>query len=221
MGVSDVRQTVIWGGALFFALVVSVPLSAADDCKPGAFHHPAFTALDHDAMVAAYRASFIAAFHREPTWKQGAGVDDGENWIRYANHYGEYSDGECRAGWNRYRELQLACNGCPTDPKLGDQPALFLPQSEPPPVVTPPIDPPPAPLPSAPACDLSALSAQLARIDAGVQAVGLDLHEHRLAEQTAWAMVRHFLGAHWTEIAAAVGGFIAAKKTAAAAGAQP
>ena len=105
--------------------------------------HPALTALDRASMAAAYEASFVGAEGRTPTWTRGAGKDDGEYWIAVSNHFGEFGDGICRAGWSRYWELKLTTGVEALDPALGDQPARFQPERAP--IVPPPVPPTPSP----------------------------------------------------------------------------
>lgn len=141
--------------------------------------HPALTALDRASMAAAYEASFVGAEGRTPTWTRGAGKDDGEYWIAVSNHFGEFGDGICRAGWSRYWELKLTTGVEALDPALGDQPARFQPQAAP--IVTPLPPVPPAPSPQTPVMSPAApadtaVLAAIADLKAAMQA------EH--AEQT-------------------------------------
>jgi len=104
--------------------------------------HPALTALDDATMIAAYRASFIGIYGREPSMQPGSGLDDGRYWVSVSNHYGAFGDRVCRAGWNAYWEGKL--RGVDSlDPSLGDQPAQFQPGA---PVPTPTPQPVPTPV---------------------------------------------------------------------------
>lgn len=122
---------------LLFCL--STPAFAQEVCP---VKHPALTALDHDTMARAYDASFRGIYGRNPTGAVNGGVDDREYWISVSNHYGEFGDNICRAGWNAYWEQKLTGQDS-VDPKLGDQPARFQPTA--PPIVNPPPPPPPPP----------------------------------------------------------------------------
>lgn len=112
-----------------------------DDCPAGAVLHKSLTPLDHDSLLAAYTASFVGLFHRQPSLQPGSGADDGNYWVGISNHYGEYGDSVCRAGWNLYRERQIG--GLPTGPADGDLPASFQPGAVPPAPPTPPAPPVP------------------------------------------------------------------------------
>lgn len=162
-------------GFLLLAAPVCAQTPPIDDCPAGATLHRSLTALDHDSMLAAYTASFVGLFHRQPSMQPGSGSDDGEYWIAISNHYGEYGDSVCRAGWNLYRERQIG--GIPTGPKDGDVPASFLPNAPvpvPTPVPTP--TPVPAPLPNPPnpplpSVDLTPILNTLAVIEQNVIAI--------------------------------------------------
>lgn len=135
--------------ALLVVLLCVAP-AAAQDCPT---KHPALTALDHAAMVAAVQASYRGLYGRNPTGQPGSGVDDTSYWVAVSDHYGEFSDHVCRAGWSAYWELKLG-GADSVSPTLGDQPARFLPGGVtapapevppivtlPPPIVTPPLAP--------------------------------------------------------------------------------
>ena len=100
--------------SLIVALGVGVS-GAYAQCTPSNTHPPT-TALDHDSMLAAYTASFVGIFHRPPSMVRGSGYDDGEYWISVSDHFGEFGDGICRAGWNAYWEQKLACQCDSADP---------------------------------------------------------------------------------------------------------
>lgn len=170
---------------LLLILLLAAPVSAQEVCP---VKHPALTALDHDSMIAAYSASFRGVFNRNPTLIDGSGYDDGEYWVRVSNHFGEFGDGICRAGWNAYWEQKLACRCDSVDPKLGDQPARFRPDIfiPPPPVVTPP----PPPVPSIQTCDLSQVYVQLAQIQGAVGQVNANVTEGRNENKTFFESVR-------------------------------
>jgi len=180
-------------------LLIAAP-AAAENCP---VKHPALTALDHASMLAAYTASFRGIYGRNPTMAVGSGVDDGNYWIAVSDHYGEFGDSICRAGWNAYWETKLATGQDAVNPTLGDQPARFQPESTPPPVVIPP--PPPTPPPVTPpvvAADNTAVLAAIADLKATMQA------EH--AEQTnAVKTIGRFLADHWSTIAAGIGAYLA------------
>ncbi len=149
---------------LFMILACSLFVNTAyaqtppiDDCPAGATLHRSLTGLDHASMLAAYTASFVGLYHRQPTMQPGSGSDDGEYWIATFNHYGPYGDGICRAGWNAYAELRLG-GGESGDPRLGDQPAKFLPSAAP---VPPPTVPPAPPA----TVDLAPLLSRLAALE--------------------------------------------------------
>jgi len=121
-------------------LLLTRPVAAqTNDCLAT---HPALTALDDATMIAAYRASFIGIYGREPSMQPGSGLDDGMYWVSVSNHYGAFGDRICRAGWNRYWEGKL--RGVDSlDPSLGDQPAQFQPGA---PIPTPTPQPVPSPI---------------------------------------------------------------------------
>src|SRR5438067_3127916 len=127
----------------FVAALILVLVSAPARAETCTVKHPALTGLDRASMAAAYEASFIGAEGRTPTWTRGAGKDDGEYWIAVSNHFGEFGDGICRAGWSRYWELKLTTGVEALDPALGDQPARFQPERAP--IVPPPVPPTPSP----------------------------------------------------------------------------
>jgi len=151
----------------YFILISLLALAAPARAENCPVKHPALTGLDRASMAAAYEASFIGAEGRTPTWTRGAGKDDGEYWIAVSNHFGEFGDGICRAGWNRYWELKLTTGVEALDPTLGDQPARFLPQSTP--IVTPPPTPPIPPVVPA-TTDTTAVLAAIADLKQTVSA---------------------------------------------------
>jgi len=130
------RQSLIVVVAL---LLLTRPVAAqTTDCIAT---HPALTALDDATMIAAYRASFIGIYGREPSMQPGSGLDDGRYWVSVSNHFGAFGDRICRAGWNRYWEGKL--RGVDSlDPSLGDQPAQFQPGAP----VPVPVQGPPGPI---------------------------------------------------------------------------
>jgi len=149
--------------------------------------HVALTLLDHASMESAYLASFRGIYHRDPTGVPGSGPDDTGYWLSTYDHYGRYSDGVCRAGWNAYTESRLRGLGG-SSPEMGDQPALFLPSSivlpvtPTNPVVAPPIvvPAPPVTFPISPTQlfdasllhqQILALQQQLAQVDAHMTAI--------------------------------------------------
>ena len=162
----------------FVAALILVLVSAPARAETCPVKHPALTGLDRASMAAAYEASFIGAEGRTPTWTRGAGKDDGEYWIAVSDHYGEFGDTVCRAGWSAYWEVKLTGQDA-VNPALGDQPARFPPEAMP--SVVPPPAAPPAPSPQTPVVSNSApddarVLAAIADLKAAMQA------EH--AEQT-------------------------------------
>jgi hypothetical protein len=134
--------------------------------------HPALTALDHASMQRAVEASFRGLYGRNPTGQPGAGPDDTTYWIAVSDHYGEFSDGICRAGWSAYWEQKLG-GAASVSPTLGDAPARFTPDSTPPPAPPPPVvvpPPVPPPLPSVVTCDLSSVETAVANLRADLDA---------------------------------------------------
>jgi hypothetical protein len=200
---------------LALVLLLASPALGAQEVCP--VRHPALTALDHASMVAAFTASFRGIYSRNPTFAVGAGADDGNYWISAADHYGEFGDGVCRAGWNAYWETKLATGQQSVDPKLGDQPARFQPSAAPP-VVPPPVVPP-----APPPLDLSGVPAQLAALTATVEELARASAEaHAAIHQNVTdgrAENRNFfqsVAAHWKQITAVLGpaaaAFVAGKK---------
>jgi len=123
----------------FLAALILLALAAPAHAETCPVKHPALTALDHASMLAAYTASFRGLFNRNPTLAAGSGADDGNYWIAVSDHYGEFGDSICRAGWSAYWEVKLTGQDA-VNPALGDQPARFQPES-----VTPSVTPPPPP----------------------------------------------------------------------------
>jgi hypothetical protein len=184
---------------ILWALAVATPLYA--DCP---VKHPALTALDHDAMLAAYTASFRGIYGRNPTGVVGSGLDDANYWISVSDHYGEFGDTICRAGWSAYWEMKLTGQDA-VDPKLGDQPARFQPGASPqPPVIVPPVVVPPV----TPPLDLSAVQAQLDAIAAELHGLVLtDANEHsQILTETRG--ISAWLGDHWKSITMIAGPFV-------------
>lgn len=217
--------------ALF--VVIAAPVFAQtppiDDCPAGHELHHSLTALDRQSMLAAYTASFVGLFHRQPSMQPGSGSDDGNYWTGISDHYGLYGDDVCRAGWNLYRERQLG--GIPTGPRDGDLPAQFLPNAPmpapmPTPVPTP--QPVPQPLPSPPICpspDLSAIVSQISNVGAqviacnqGIANVGQNVTDGRKENQQFYADARNAWNSFFEPIVKyvlpAVGTFIAGWKVA-------
>lgn len=87
--------------------------------------HPALTPIDDTYLTAAATASFKGIYGRLPTPGE-TGPGDIPYWVSLTDHYGPYSDGVCRAGWNRYMELRMAGQAS-VDPSFGDVPALYQP----------------------------------------------------------------------------------------------
>jgi len=184
-----------------------------------ALKHPTLTALDHESMVAAYTASFRGLKGRAPTWLSGSGADDGNYWIAVSDHYGEYSDGVCRAGWNAYMELKLGGSDS-VSPALGDQPARFQPTA-PGQTLGEPAPSHPLPIPPLHTIDFCAAqitmlqTAMTARLDQLVRHVDLvdqNVTAGRAENTTFFAAVTR----HWKAIVGTVGtaaiGFIGGKK---------
>jgi hypothetical protein len=117
---------------------------------------PPLVGLDDASMRAAVIASYTGIYGRPPSGLPGSGAEDVGYWITISNHYGEFSDHVCRAGWSRYWEEKLRGNDS-VNPALGDQPAEFQPGAVPTPATTsaPPAEPAP---------DLAALDAKLTTI---------------------------------------------------------
>lgn len=168
---------------LIFVLLAS-PAVAQEVCP---VKHPALTALDHASMLAAYTASFRGLFNRNPTLQPGSGVDDGNYWIAVSDHYGEFGDTICRAGWSAYWEQKLTGQDA-VDPKLGDQPARFQPGIMPPPV--PPVPPPLPPVPPDQLAFLqSIMNARFDKVDGEIAAVKQDVADFREAVRSKWAAI--------------------------------
>lgn len=130
---------------LLVALFIATPVFAQDDCPAGHVRNPAVSPLDHEYMVAAFKASFRGLFGRDPSMQPGSGKDDGEYYIGASNHYGVYGDDQCHAGWSGYWESWLAVGR--GDLGLVQTPARFLPGSQPVPTPIPTPTPQPQPLP--------------------------------------------------------------------------
>jgi len=157
----------------YFILISLLALATPASAETCPVKHPALTALDHASMLAAYTASFRGIFGRNPTL-----ADDGNYWIAVSDHYGEFGDTVCRAGWSAYWEVKLTGQDA-VNPALGDQPARFQPETAPLVVTPPPVPPtpsPPTPVMSNPASADTAVLAAIADLKAAMQA------EH--AEQT-------------------------------------
>lgn len=200
---------------IFVLTIMSATPARAQVC---AVKHPTLTALDHASMVAAYEASFRGLKGRAPTWLSGSGADDGNYWIAVSDHYGEYSDGICRAGWNAYMELKLGGSDS-VSPALGDQPARFQPGA---PGSTPsgpaPITPPVPPLPTIDFCAAqitmlqTAMSARLDTLLRRVDGVDQNVTAGRVENTAFFASVAK----HWKAIVGSVGlagiGYVSGKK---------
>jgi hypothetical protein len=194
------------------ALLVAsvVPLGAQEVCP---VKHLALTPLEHPAMEAAYLASFRGLYHRDPTGAPGSGPDDTGWWIRTFDHYGEYSDGICRAGWNLYTELRLAGAGS-VAPTLGDESARFQPGRSPAPTPVPLPAPTPQPMPApaegvllAKVDALTVLVQELVRADGDAHAaINQNVTDGRTENRSFFAAV----GQHWKSITAIGGGLVAA-----------
>ena len=165
----------------YFILISLLALAAPASAETCPVKHPALTALDHASMLAAYTASFRGIFNRNPTLAPGSGADDGTYWVAVSDHFGEFGDTVCRAGWSAYWEVKLTGQDA-VNPALGDQPARFQPETTPPSVVpapTPNASTPPPSLPGGPLPDRDCTTAVLAAIADLKQTVSA---EH--AEQT-------------------------------------
>lgn len=197
---------------LAMCLCLASPAFAQDDCPTGHVRHPPVSALDHESMLSAYKASFRGLFGRDPSMQPGAGKDDGEYYIGAANHYGVYGDDQCHAGWSGYWESWLRDGR--GDLTLVDTPARFLPYVAPPPVVMPPpvaVPPPvsPPPIIIQPPLDLSGVQRQL---DVLLQ----EVRDGRAENKTFFENVKSV----WAQIGApllkyvlpAVAAFVAGKK---------
>ncbi len=156
----------------------------ADDCPAGAPRHPPLTSLDHQSMVAAYTASFRGLYHRDPTGQPGSGVDDTGYWVSTSDHYGQFSDGVCRAGWSAYWEMRLG-GASAADPGLGDQPARFQ-ASQPTPVPVPPTPP-------LPSVDLSGVLQRLDLVEAHLTLIQADIDAGRAENQKFFGDARGFV----------------------------
>jgi alpha-glucuronidase len=53
-----------------------------------------------------------------------SGAADIGYWVGLTNHYGQYSDGICRAGWNRYMEKRQQGIEDDVSAADGDSPAI-------------------------------------------------------------------------------------------------
>lgn len=181
---------------LTLILLLPVPVFAQDDCPAGHIRNPQISALDHDYMTAAFKASFKGLFGRDPSMQPGSGKDDGEYYIAAANHFGVYGDAQCHAGWSGYWESWLQ-NGH-GDLGVVQVPAHFLPYVAPP-VVIPPvvIDPPVVKPPTPqPATDLSPiLTAQavdraiLLELQKELAATRQDIADFRAAVRSRWVAI--------------------------------
>jgi hypothetical protein len=159
--------------------------------------HPALTGLDHASMAAAVTASFRGLYGRDPSGLPGSGADDVNYWIAVTDHYGEFSDHICRAGWSRYWETKLGGTDS-ADPALGDQPARFQPgQPTPPPEPTPP----PAPIP---AVDLALV---LNRLDV----LERELADHAQKEESHWSNAKSAFYEAIKYLAPVIGGIVAGR----------
>lgn len=215
--------------AMFIPTVTIAQTPPIDDCPAGAELHKALTGLDHTSMLAAYTASFVGLFHRQPTMQPGSGSDDGEYWIATFNHYGPYGDAVCRAGWNAYAELRLGGAGS-GDPKLGDQPAKFqpltnttpqppapAPQPVPTPAPVPVPTPVPAPVPSTPSvgvCDANCIAniiVQLDTIKADVDAGRAENQQFYSDVKSTWGQISPIVMPLLKYVAPAVVAYLAGK----------
>jgi hypothetical protein len=147
---------------------------------------PPLVALDDASMRAAVIASYTGIYGHPPSGLPGSGAEDVGYWIAISNHYGEFSDHVCRAGWSKYWEEKLRGSDS-VNPALGDQPAQFQPV----PTTTPP--PTPAGLQPEPTSDLAAVSAKLDAMLSQIeqlrqqQAADTDRIETRINEVVAGA----------------------------------
>ena len=158
---------------------------AQDDCPAGHIRHPAVSPLDHDYMVAAFKASFRGLFGRDPSMVPGSGKDDGEYYIGASNHYGVYGDDQCHAGWSGYWESWLAVGH--GDLALVQTPARFLPSAPTPtPTPVPVPTPTPPPIPSYPTCDLSTLTVKLDTIQQRVETILIEDRDFHERVKSAW-----------------------------------
>jgi hypothetical protein len=72
------------------------------------------------------------ALYVNASYKGWYGVDDSASdiayWVDHSNHYGQFSNGTCYAGWNAYWEQRMKPgNDGSADPNLGGQMPQFLP----------------------------------------------------------------------------------------------
>lgn len=201
--------------AFIMAMLINVATVSAENCP---VKHPALTSLDHASMLAAYTASFKGIYGRNPTGVTGSGLDDANYWIGVSDHYGEFGDNVCRAGWSAYWEQKLTGQDA-VDPKLGDQPARFQPESG---GNVP--NPPTPPTPPAPVFDDAALRKAIADVKAELDelvrangeahaSINQNVSDGRAENRSAWAAVAQ----HWKAITAIVSPVISwyvAKRTA-------
>jgi hypothetical protein len=193
---------------LFLALAAP---AAAQDCPT---KHPALTPLDHSSMIAAYTASYLGLYGHPPSMQAGSGADDGNYWVAVSDHFGEFSDGICRAGWNAYWETKVGTLAASVSPALGDQPARFQPSINPPPPPPPPppIFVPPPPPPVLPALNLEGVYAQLALLNAKIDHVDQNVTEGRAENRSFFGLIKDHWKAIVGVIATAGGGFITGQK---------
>lgn len=201
--------------------LLALPARAQQDSCP--VKHLALTALDHTSMLAAYTASYVGLFGHAPSMQPGSGSSDGNYWIAVSDHYGAFSDGVCRAGWNRYWEQKLL-GADSLSPSLGDQPAQFQPAAPAPtPIPVPVPVPPPTPVPTLVCPDMSAIQAELVQLNLqvtacnqGIASVAQNVTDGRQENQTFFASVKSV----WAQIGGpllkyvvpAVTAFLAGKK---------
>jgi len=190
----------------YFILISLLALAAPARAENCPVKHPALTALDHASMLTAYTASFRGLFNRNPTLAPGSGVDDGNYWIAVSDHYGEFGDTVCRAGWSAYWEVKLTGQDA-VNPALGDQPARFQPDRAP--IVTPPAPPtlsPQTPVMSNPAPADTAVLAAIADLKAAMQA------EHAEQTRSISDALKSFGEFALKYLAPAIGGWLVAHK---------
>ncbi len=200
------RKLFTFFAALVTTLLLAAPIQAQNENCP--IKHPALTALDYTSMTAAIQASHVGLYGRPPTGQPGSGHDDIGYWIAVSDHYGEFSDGICRAGWSAYWEAKLAGSDSVT-PSLGDTPARFRPSIViTPPIVTPPVVVIPPPLPST---DLSTLLARLEmlRVQQASDTVAI-IARIALLEEHANSAMKQFVTKYLPMILAAAGGSVVA-----------